>query len=153
MKNKRLQTFLLFLVLAIWGMVAFRVYGTMAPGESDGPESDITQANMHMPHESFVFKADVRDPFHFTSRIQRRDSSQISARLAKPVWTPPSLKLTGILQSKSRKKTVVLEDSAGAAFFLSEGDTLSGVKILKIGTNEVSYLFRKQKSQWMLEAQ
>jgi hypothetical protein len=153
MKNKRLQKFLVLLVVAIWGMVALRVYGTVALGESDERKPETSGAGTHKKRPAFLYKADVRDPFYFPASTPRGDSFHASRMIPKPVWKPPPLKLTGILQNKARKKTVILENTAGTVFFLSEGDTLSGTKILKIGSNEVSYLFQKQKSQWILEPQ
>jgi hypothetical protein len=152
-KNKRLQKYLLFLVLAIWGMVAFRIYGTVAAGNE--PPGGAQPPSSHTDMKaSFVYKADVRDPFYFPlSATRHSDSTNSSVLARKQVWMPPPLKLTGILQNKAKKKTAILENSAGGVFFLSEGDTLSGARILKIGSNEVSYLFLKQKSQWTLETQ
>src|SRR5512140_927345 len=151
MKNKRLQKFLLLSVVAIWGMVALRVYGTVTSGESEETKSEARGALHHNKRPAFIYKADVRDPFYFPPSAPHRDSIHALSLTPKPVWMPPPLKLTGILQNKARKKTVIVENTAGTIFFLSEGDTLSGAKILKIGTSEVSYLFQKQKSQWILE--
>ncbi len=154
MKNKRLQKFLLLLVVAIWGMVALRVYGTVSEGTDDQAKSASPEAGTGSRQPAFVYTADVRDPFHFAPSVHARDSTRKNTTLIpKPVWTAPALKLTGILQNRARKKTAIVENSTGGVYFLSEGDTVSGAKILKIGTNEVSYLFQKQKSQWILEAQ
>jgi hypothetical protein len=153
MKNKRLQKFLLLLVVAVWGMVALRVYGTMASGDSDEKKSDAPGAGTRIKRPAFIYKADVRDPFYFPSAVLRRDSVHRPTAVPKPVWMPPPLRLTGILHSKARKKTAIIENTTGGVFFLSEGDTLTGAKVLKIGTHEVSYLFQKHKSQWTLEAQ
>lgn len=154
MKNKTLQKFLLLLVVAIWGMVALRVYGTVVSGEADEAKSESSDARAVTRRPAFVYKPDVRDPFYFAPAVHRGDSTHSrTLPLPKPVWTPPPLKLTGILQNRTRKKTAILENTTGDVFFLSEGDTLSGAKILKIGTSEVSYLFQKQKSQWILGAQ
>jgi hypothetical protein len=153
MKNKRLQKFLLLLVVAIWGMVALRVYGTMASGESEGTNSGPASERSRSKRSAFLYKADVRDPFYFAASAHRQDSTRRAPVAPKVVWMPPPVKLTGILQNKAHKKTAILENATGDVFFLSEGDTLSGAKILKIKAGEVSYLFQKQKSQWILEAQ
>lgn len=154
MKNKRLQKVLLLLVVGIWSMVALRIYGTVASGDGEAASSGPPDRKAHSMHPAFVYKADVRDPFFFGATTRAHDSTRHGSSVApKPVWLPPPLKLTGILQNKARIKTAVLENATGSVVFLSEGDTLSGTKILKIGTSEVSYLFQKQKSQWILEAQ
>jgi hypothetical protein len=148
--NKPLQKFLLLLVSGTWTAIAFQIYGTIAAG-SDAEVEGAAGLHPRLKGAPFVYQADVRDPFYFPQAPRQRDSSRIV--LPKPVWTPPPLKLTGILHGMNkRKKTAIVETATGGVFFLSEGDTVSGAKILKISANEVTYSYLKQKSQWTLEA-
>ena len=149
--SKKLTRLLLVLLLAIWGTVLYRIYASMI-----GQDAPIVSA--HLPsnfdalqHSSaYVYVNDVRDPFRYVVSAKRDSTMKHAAIKPQVVWTPPPYKLSGILLA-NKKKTVMLEGPNGAAFFLHEGDTLSGVKILKIKEKVVSYFYQKKKTEWMLE--
>jgi hypothetical protein len=97
---------------------------------------------------SYVYENDFRDPFHFIA--PHRSDSLKKAIAKKPPWSPPPFKLTGILTA-GKKHTAMIEGSNGAVFFLHEKDTLSGLKILRIDGQAVTYFYQKKKNDWILE--
>ena len=151
MKNKKVTWALTVLVIAIWGAIAYQVYASMAGADEEAqvrlsvPGSETgEQAN------DYVYLADVRDPFRFVVAARKDTAKKTAAAAQKPVWTPPPMKLTGILRT-GKRKTVMLEGNDGSVFFLHEGDTLKGIKLLKIGDLAVSYLYQKKKDEWVMQ--
>jgi len=149
--SKKLMRLLLLLVLGIWGAIAYRIYASIVAGDSSGTSLHVpSEPDKNRPVEPYVYAKDVRDPFRYVLP-RRRDTSKLHAVTEPPVvWTPPPFRLTGILVAQ-KNKTVMLEGSNGSAFFLHEGDTLSGVRILKIKDKTVSYAYQKKKMEWVLE--
>ena len=143
--------FLFTILLGIWGTIAYQIYSPVySTSDEPAPVSANIGRNKQAHDVKYIYTADVRDPFQFATPA-KRDSARKPNLPVKPkqVWQPPLFKLTGILTAR-KKKTAMLEDPAGGVFFLHEGDTLSGVRILKIGDANVTYLFSKRRSDWLL---
>ena len=150
-RNHTLFSKTLIIVLAIvWGGVVYQVYSAMNPA-SDGPVTRRTISDRipdRLVDKSYVYIQNCRDPF--LSEIPKNPAKINSKKSIKPTWNPPPLKLTGIVTAADGK-TVMIEGAGGNIFFLHEGDTVGGVRILKITNQDVSYLFQKKKSLWTLE--
>lgn len=150
--NRKLTRSLLVLVLLVWGCVAYRIAVSM-----DGADMNEriplrpTGAKQNRALNTYHFIEDVRDPFHYKMPT-RKDTSGSKSHSARPkiVWAPPPFKLNGILYAE-RKRTAMLEGPNGSIYFLREGDTLGGVKVLKIKSQSVTYSFEKKTTDWVLE--
>jgi hypothetical protein len=148
-KNSRKLTWvLLILALGIWGIIGFKIYDSTSTTE----EFDLA---MKVPRDiagkreidRYIYVNDVRDPFRYTEPFRKDTTRKSEAQ--KPAWMPPPLKLTGILLA-NKQRTAMLEGNNGSVFFVHEGDTLSGTRVLKISGNSVTYLYQKKKTEWVL---
>jgi hypothetical protein len=151
MKNNKTITWILVIALVgIWGAIMYQIYESISSGDGDNGENN-TPAAIRTTGSSggqFIYTNDVRDPFRSSPRIERTAPKSVKPK--EPIWIPPPLKLSGIIVAK-KKRTAILEGVNGSTFFLAEGDTLQGVKILKITPTSVNYLFMKKKNEWVLE--
>jgi len=136
------------IVFCVWGAIVYQIARAISSGKGESIENVSNEINERIKSVSFVYTNDTRDPFQYV-HIGHRDTSKIS-RQKTPSWIPPPMKLTGIL-SAGKKKTVMLEGQTGTVYFLHEGDTLNGIKILKIENKHVSYLFTKKKAIWTID--
>ncbi len=146
--QKPLTRVLMILLLMIWGAVAYQIVDAVS--RMDAPPEPASALAIPEKRQPFVYKADVPDPF--TGRQAQADSTaQRMRKKPKPLpWMPPPLALTGILTQK-KKATAVLQATDGTTFFLARGDTLRGVRILRIEPKIVSYSYSGKKAQWVLE--
>ncbi len=146
--QKPLTRALMILLLMIWGAVAYQVVDAVS--RMDSPPEPASACAIPEKRPPFIYKADVPDPF--TGRQANADSTvRIIRKKPKPLpWMPPPLALTGILTQK-KKATAVLQSSDGTTFFLGRGDTLRGVRILRIDPRVVLYSYSGKKGQWVLE--
>jgi hypothetical protein len=150
MKNNKTITWILVIALAgIWGTVLYQIYDTVTSGNQDeNGRVPVSVSTADTSGDRFIFSETVRDPFHYSVRV---DSSRHKpVRPKEPVWLPPPLKLSGILVAK-KKSTAIIEGMDGSTYFVKEGDTLRGVKIIKITPTSVNYLYMKKKNEWKLE--
>ncbi len=147
--NRTLIRFLLLALVVVWGAVGARLLnllGSVGAGETSksesGPRAPRSQAH-------YQYTPDFHDPF----QIQGNQDSSKAAKKPKmaDLWKPPELKLTGILLGR-RGRSAAVQTPDGNLYFLFEGDTLSGTRLLKIGPEKVTYVFAKKKSEWLLEA-
>jgi len=152
MKSKRFTWPLVTLALSIWVAVAYRIYDSVEGNGIGNPGIKIRQnIKKTIAPDRYVYASDVRDPFRFVLSRRGEDTSGHSMpRKPKVVWSPPPFRLTGILMA-NKKRTAMLEGQNGAVFFLKEGDTLGGVRVLKIKEQAVTYSYTKKKADWVLE--
>jgi len=147
--NKIISRLLIVLVIGIWGTVLVRVTNYSDPEGPDATKSQSVATSKEQGDEKgYIYVDDVRDPF-YVARPARKDSLLKKAAFAKPAWTPPPFKLTGIMVTE-KKKTATVEGSGGSVFFLQKGDTLAGMKIMKIDRDSVTYYYHKKKDKWVL---
>lgn len=148
MKGNKVRWILGGIALLIWGSIAYQFAGFVTENEQDEQPPQIAPALLH-PAERFVYKPEGRDPFQYVVpvRIRVRKDTTVTP---KKVWMPPPLKLSGVVLNK-KKKTVMLEAGDGNVFFLQEGDTVRGVKLLKIKDQVVTYRYQGKSGEWSLE--
>lgn len=150
MKNKKVMWSLVVLVVLIWGTIAYQLYAAMSV--TDDGVSVLTSPTVLKPPDQmtrYVYLSDVRDPFKYAIPAKRDTSRKAAHGVKAPAWIPPPMKLTGVMAA-GKRKTAILEGNDGLVFFLHEGDTLRGVKLLRISNQAVSYVYRKKKDEWVL---
>jgi len=147
--SKKFVSLLTVLVLTIWGTIAFNIVESMSIEESLSFPIKVRSQSMTRDSSIFyTYKSDTRDPFHF-STPHTRDTVNKHLMKNLPSILPP-FKLTGILTA-GRKHTAMVEAQDGTVFFLQERDTISGMTILKIKDQAVTYFYQKKKNDWVLE--
>jgi hypothetical protein len=151
-KNIILSKALLIALLFIWGDIIYQVIiSTQITADLtlDSMQSDVKYKEDKV--ETYIYNADVRDPFIYFIPVKKDSTKKNIIPTPKVVWTPPPFKLTGIMMAGS-KRTLSIEDNTGAIYFLQQGDTLRGVKILKVTERKVAYSYMKKKDDWILDS-
>jgi hypothetical protein len=148
--NKNILRLLMGVLLIVWGLIVYQIISAVYFG-GDGETSNVDNLirNSNKNAEQFVYAESVRDPFQYRS-TKIDTTKRIKPKQAAPIWNPPPFNLKGIIDAQSGKMAI-LEDASGETFFLQRGDTLRGVRILKIESKSVQYYFEKKKSDWQLE--
>lgn len=144
--RKKLNWILAVSVLCIWGAVAYRLPGAWSDG-SDGITSSRSSPRATGMAVRYVYKSNTRDPFHFSIQTHHASRNTPGTRSQ---WTPPSIQLAGIL-TNNKRKTALIESADGEVHFLCEGDTLHGVKVLRIEDHTVTYSYRHKRARWQLD--
>ena len=149
MKHRKLTWGLALVVIAVWGSIAYQVHSSLLTN-SDGDELAVRQAGGRGEKRiHYVYLCDVRDPFRYVT-VNGQDSHRKEAASAgERHWSPPPLRLTGVL-TNAATKTAILERSDGAVFFVHEGDTLEGLKVLRVRDRDVRYSYRKRNAEWVI---
>ena len=147
-RSKQLKRLLLALVLGIWSVVAYEVTETLASGAKEELPQEARDTTREV--RQFVYRDEVNDPFFGKSLSQ--DSSRSHRPAIAIAWTPPPLTLSGIMGKKG-KLSALFEATTGEVSFLVEGDTLAGMKILKISSGGITYCYKNQKRTISLDGQ
>lgn len=151
MKNNKVITILLVILLvAIWGTIGYRVItGVSSVGSEEGGADVGMYGNSGSVR--YEYKDDVKDPFQLLPVVKKENTAaKKETKSIEPLWVPPPYKLSGIIIDK-KKKVAVLESVDGMTFFLSEGDSLNGLKIAKIEGKKVLFIYGGKLQQWNVE--
>jgi len=147
--SKKFTWMLFLLVSAVWGTIALNIVASMSVADDSALS---VKEQSYIPNrislQKYTYISDIRDPFQFIAPHPKDTLKKMVS--PKPIWTPPPFKLTGIL-SAGKHHTAMIEGPGGAVWFLQEKDTLSGMKILKINEQAVTYFYQKKKNDWILE--
>ena len=151
MKNSKIFTWLLACALVgVWGTIAYQVLDAIATDEMSAMEPQGAETEgLEKETPPYVYRDDVRDPFDHR-RSAHAQPTGIDSKLGEQPPVPP-YRLTGIMV-RHRKKITVLESHDGSVFFLGEGDTLAGLKVLNIGDEVVSYSYKNKRQSWQLSS-
>jgi hypothetical protein len=137
------------LLAAIWGEVGYQLLSKKdsapVPAQFDRDSSVSPVANT----DHFSFDTRVRDPFAYSNPDIKAKKRLKPVPLVVHIWTPPPVSLEGVILGDG-KKTAILGGRSGNTFFLSEGDTLGGVRILRVADKEVAYRYDDKDTSWMV---
>jgi hypothetical protein len=144
--NKPVMIVLGLTLVGVWGAIGFQIFAAM----NVSPEQEERVRLIKPGRDSvYVYVADSRDPFFSPPPKPKPIGKAIVPEIP---WTPPKLKLTGVLSS-GHQLSAVLEDSTGNISLLSPGETLNGVKILNVSARKVLYSYMKRNNEWILEGE
>lgn len=148
--TKFLTTLLAVLLVAIWGEIAYQLFMHGNASPATGAALSVTRADRPAGHRvHFVFKNDVRDPFTYAHAIVHLRRKPTAIPLKVHLWSPPRVSLEGVILGDG-KRTAILSTEKGQTYFLTKGDTLEGLKILKVDDREVEYRYQKKDTSWVV---
>ncbi|TKC12050.1 hypothetical protein FA048_00070 [Pedobacter polaris] len=158
MKNKKFTYLLLISVVALWGIIFYRVFNSMAAEDTPILSANTTKVayfNMVNHEEDQVsLRLDYRNPFSENSQeivheIAKSPSIAIAAapmhmNIKVPVkWN--AIQYTGYINNPINKKKVAMLTLDGKEFMLTEGQQLHGVKLVKYATDSVKLQYQNEK--------
>jgi len=149
--------------LFIWGHNSYKFFkGIKAADEPDLLQSSdvskriVAKIDASAQSEDWFYESKYRDPFENWLFVQRpyRKTTQQKNRPAKKVSAPavqfPKLRLTGVIADPNGSLAVI-EDARQHVFFAREGDSISGVKIVRVDSTRIACEYQKQKFTLVLK--
>lgn len=154
MKNKKLIYFLLPLVIAIWGIIFYKIFYYANPDNEEAISSTKKKSVLTTRQEmkdTFSIVADYRDPFH--GNMISRDEKPKQMQPSKPVQlkiplTPIDwsfISYSGVVKNKKTNNQLALVKMNGKEHLVRAKDTISGVVIQKIYKDSIEVMFQKEK--------
>ncbi|RDY60783.1 hypothetical protein [Flagellimonas nanhaiensis] len=130
--SKNVKTYVLLgLVLAIWGIIGYRLLGVFSP-ESDGLSVvaiDDYQPKKTIKKDTFSLIADYRDPFLGT-RSKSTRKKQSTTKVKAPTTPFPNIVFTGLVSGGQTKDNIFFVTIAGNQKLMKKGSTNDGVTLL-----------------------
>jgi hypothetical protein len=150
MKNKALTYGLGFAVLAVWGLILYRVFAYVKTDDaSDSAPVTFTKE----PYNDYSIKKDTatlnlryRDPFGLvkppdTEKVVKKHMEPHMAVIPKPAFNWDFIKYTGYIRNPDTKKLIAVLQINGKSAMLAEGEVSDNVKLLKNAQDSVKVSF------------
>lgn len=141
MKNKGLVYLLGALVVVVWGLIIYRVFGAMAGSDDVMPStvsSPIKAAynDYSQPKDTSKLRLNYRNPF---GREEKKDTVPVVKRsIIKPVAVNPAqainwgfIKYSGYVRNPGSKKLIAIVIINGKNTMLQDGEIQDRVKLIK----------------------
>jgi hypothetical protein len=142
-KNKRFTYFLGVVVLALWGLIIYKIIKWVHEANDDTVQTVAGKITKE-PYNDFAITADTthlllnyRDPFGLikpkdtvNASIKRNYHKNISL-LKQPVFNWDFIQYSGYIRNPASKKLITLVNIGGKSEMLSEGETKDQVKLIK----------------------
>lgn len=154
MKNKKLSWILLPAVLAIWGMIGWKVYAAMN-GEDEVFANNVPQTSLYsdtsVVPEDYTLSLNYRDPFFEPQQKPKTVSTNVkktetpSVQTSAPQVTQwPSVSYGGLVRQTQSGKTVGFLIINGSSHFVNAGDVAGELTVVKMWSDSVEVKFAKE---------
>ncbi|GAA3614546.1 hypothetical protein Q4Q39_02670 [Flavivirga amylovorans] len=148
MKSKTKTYTLLGLVLAIWGIVGYRIILTIKPTEPNTSKQNINVAfnpKINTKVDTFSIQPLDRDPFLGILHKKRNPISNTKKAVLKTPILWPSLVYHGVILKQDSKEKVCVLSINEKQHIIKVGQNIENVKLLKANSKEASVIFKGQR--------
>ncbi len=149
MGNKRNTYVLLIVVLAIWGIIGYRVLKTLNPSQE---ESAVTEKGVSFhpeklkKQESFTIAVQERDPFLGTmTRPQKKKAAKPAVREEMPPEMEVPVYYFGMVKDGKSREKIYFVQIDGMQQLMRIHDEVKGVKLLKGSEQEITVLYNGKR--------
>src|ERR1044072_6787061 len=156
MKNRKTTYFMLPFVLAIWGVIGWKVYVAFGKNIKNVVSNNApAEKNKAEPlADTISLIANYRDPFLdktienspakiHTTKISKAESVKSIPVVTVAAW--PKIMYHGLIKRSGDKRTVGFLSVDGKSFFVQGGGEAGAVKVGKLWNDSVEIFFGKEK--------
>lgn len=130
MKNKTKTYILLVAVLAIWGVIGYKIVFAVGSNETkhaEAPNFVAFRPKSNTVVDTFSVQTVDRDPFLGTLRIKQ--TKKITA-IKKPEITWPPIKYHGSIKKKHKQNTIFIVSVSGTQYLIKRGQEIKEIKLI-----------------------
>ena len=152
MKNKKLTYFLGFAVLVVWGLIIYRIIGSMDTGGDSAASTPLLTKkepfnDYTVPKDTTRLMLNYRDPFGlvpFKDTVKAAPGRR-TAHNIRPVAAAPMnwgfIRYSGYIRNPGSRQLIALFQINGKSADMKEGDVVDKVKLIKNMQDSVKVLF------------
>lgn len=148
MKNKTKTYLLLAAVLAIWGIIGFKIMSTLNPEAPEVKKQDemvVFTPKSHTVKDTFSIRPAQRDPFLGTLYAKKQENP--APRTPKPkeafVWI--SITYHGTVSKQDSKEKLCILSINGQQHIMKIGQEVQEVKLVKASNTEILVNYKGQR--------
>lgn len=142
MKNKTKTYVLLILVLAIWGVIGYRIFSAVNPStpEISQQHLDISfRPQTYHKVDTFSISTVNRDPFLGTLIVEKKKIPK-KTRGKTIEWKP--INYHGTISKKDANPNIFIVSIDGKQYLMKKGQVFNDVKLVKGNSNQITVSFQ-----------
>lgn len=151
MKSKRNTYLLIGLVLIIWGLVIYQLFGGNDADNSLMVQNEVTsfQPKEVQARDTFSISTFDRDPFLGTFKTR----APVKRRHIKPpeIINWPNIVYKGTISNSSNAGSIYIVEINGMQHLLKKGAMENEVKLLKGTAKQITVSYQKQKKKIVIQ--
>ncbi|MHC1705777.1 MAG: hypothetical protein AB9846_17885 [Tenuifilaceae bacterium] len=150
MGSKNKNIILGVVVIAIWGLIAFKIVSYFnSTSKVELPATNVFKtAGIKVKREKYTIDATYRDPFlnEVKEKIVKSDQNlrDVSFQVSKPPVKWPDIKYNGIIESTNKSKRVGLLQINKKVFLVNEGDSTARVIVIAMYKDSLRLKYDKE---------
>lgn len=149
MKNKKFTYVLGFVVLVVWGLIIYRIVGSMGTEDDASPSQAVSVKkepynDYTLPKDTTRLTLNYRDPFglvKFKDTVKAPVRKDAAPSIVKPATNWSFIKYSGYIRNPGSKQLIALLQINGKSADMKEGETIDKVKLLKNMQDSVKVLY------------
>ncbi|MFL1013663.1 hypothetical protein [Flavisericum labens] len=148
MNGKTKTYILLAAVLAIWGIIGYRIFGAVSPNVTiEGPQNNIVAfvPKTDMTVDTFSIRPMERDPFLGHLYFKKKPKSNEAKTPVKKELVWPSILYHGMISKQRGKEALYIVSINGQQQILKTGQSIDGVTLRKANKTEVQVVFKGKR--------
>lgn len=146
MQNKAKTYILLVAVLAIWGVIGFKIIASVNP---DTPKveqqtySALFSPKEKMSIDTFSIQLSKRDPFLGTLYVKKKPKPKTNKPVESIVW--PNIIYHGTVSKQSSKEKIYVFSVNGQQHLVRVGKVADNIRLIKASNTEMTVSFKGVK--------
>ena len=149
MKKKRTTYLLLITVLIVWGIIVYKFFDTVQIGDDYTIATEsymIFKPDTLSKPANFSIVANYRDPFLGELQRDKMPLKKVKKKIKLPEVVFPEIIYHGMIDPKQKKRaSLFIITVNNKQQFLSVGQKIEGVQLLKGNSKEITILFEQRK--------
>lgn len=147
MKNKTKTYILLSLVLAIWGIIGYKIVATVNPDTNAPVQDNFNVAfnpKTNTEIDTFSVKTANRDPFLGTLLVKKTPIKKTKkVTVKKNEWVP--VVYNGIVSNKNTTNKVYVVSINNKQYLMKLGQEFNGIKLIKGNNTEITVSYKGER--------
>lgn len=158
MKSRKFTYLLLTCVIALWGMIFYRVYGAINEEELSideaSPKKVVYFKMINHSNDHIKLDLSYRDPFLSGEAVAVAEAVAVKTKLpavispvqlvTKPVVNWAGIVYTGYINNINSKQKLIIMMVNGKECMLEEGQNSNGIKLLKYAVDSVKIQYQNE---------
>lgn len=147
--NSKLKTYILLVaVLAIWGVIGYKIMGAVNPNSVTVAQKNSLEAftpKKIRDLDTFTIQPVERDPFLGHLYIKKKPKPRVVKTSVKKELVWPSILYHGVISNQGGKEALYIVSINGQQQILKTGQSIDGVTLKKANKTEIQISFKGKR--------
>ncbi len=150
MKNKHNTYILLILVLAVWGMIGYRIFSSLNNGDDIQKPKNIA-VSFHpksiKEQDTFAIHSFPRDPFLGTFKTKAKKENKNKAHIVKEEVIWPKVSFSGMMSDTGSNQKIFFIYINNVQYLMKLHDKMMDITLVKATKKDITLRFKGEQKK------